>query len=395
MTPSDEPEKERGAEESRRTGGLIFILILNFLVGCTLFIQVSALPVYILELGGSKSTVGLIMGLFSLSALLTRPLAGILLDHRGRSPILLGGSLLLALSLLLYVPVRTLPLLMVIRVINGFAFSLVSTTAITLVVDITGEPLLKRSIGYFAVAGTLASAAGPALGIALLERGGFPLLFPSLFVLGIFICLISLILVRRIKPVLRGTVKSDGSSGGGSPIRLPHFLPSLFILFLGLSLGLILTYIPVLGFERNIPRISLFFSFYALAIVLLRLFGSSFLDRIGAFPLYGTAVLFQAGALFLLGSSGSLLPILAAALFYGSAFAMLQPLLNYMQIRVMPSDRKGLGGALYFVALDTGFSTGSMGSGFLLERMGFFPVFALCGLIVLLSVPLFKFLVRE
>ena len=46
------------------TADYIRILFLNFLVGCTLFIQVSTLPSYILDLGGTKAFVGLSMGLF-------------------------------------------------------------------------------------------------------------------------------------------------------------------------------------------------------------------------------------------------------------------------------------------------------------------------------------------
>ena len=88
--------------------------------------------------------------------------------------------------------------------------------------------------------------------------------------------------------------------------------------------------------------------------------------------------------------SHRLFPVLAAALLYGFAFAIIQPLLNFMQIDVMPASRKGLAGAVYFFALDTGFSSGSAGFGLLLEVTGFIPVFILCSIIVFSSIFLFK-----
>ena len=60
------------------------------------------------------------------------------------------------------------------------------------------------------------------------------------------------------------------------------FSPALLIIFLGLSLGLILTYIPVIGIERDIPDISLFFTFYALAIIGIRVLGSNLLEKNGS-----------------------------------------------------------------------------------------------------------------
>ena len=371
------------------TGSYLLVTLLNFLVGCTVFIQASFLPVYVLELGKTKADVGLVIGAFALTALLTRPLAGYLLDRIGRFPVVFLGSCFLALDLVLYLSADSYLLLLLVRILNGFSFSLVSTTAITLIVDVTAESRLKEGIGYFAVSGTIASAVGPALGLIIFKRGGFhPLfLFVSLFGLGILSS--ALMLGRKIRP-LPGE-KSEAEKGvAKSPFSADMFFPALFIMFLGFSLGLLFTYIPVLGVERNIPNVSLFFTFYALAITALRLLGSRFIDRFGSFAQYTMAVLLQCMAILMLGRTGSLTIVLIAAVLFGFAFAINQPLLNFMQIDVMPADRKGLAGAIYFIALDLGFSAGAMGFGVLLEHWDFFPVFALCAGLLFSSLFLYR-----
>jgi predicted MFS family arabinose efflux permease len=383
MELNDSERKER-----LLTGSYLLVTLLNFLVGCTIFIQASYLPVYVLELGKTKADVGLIIGTFALTALLTRPVAGYLLDRIGRFPVVFLGSCLLALDLVLYLFVDSYLKLFLVRILNGIAFSFVSTTAITLIVDVTAESRLKEGIGYFAVSGTIASAVGPALGLIIFNRGGFRPLFFLISLFGLGILFTSLKLGRKIRP-RPGEIGGTDSKVRKSPFQLKMFYPALFIMFMGCSLGLLFTYIPVLGVERNIQNVSLFFTFYALAITALRFLGSQFIDRIGSFAQYTLAVLLQCLAILMLGMAVSLNVVLLAGALFGFAFAINQPLLNLMQIDVMPDDRKGLAGAIYFIALDSGFSAGAIGFGVLLERWDFFPVFALCAGLLFVSLFLY------
>ena len=369
------------------TADYIRIVILNFLVGCTIFIQVGTLPEYILGLGGTKATVGLSMGLFSFSALLTRPLAGYLLDRIGRVKVLTSGCILLIISLFFYLVIKSFSLFFILRCLNGFAFSLVSTTVMTLIVDVTHESRLKAGIGYYAVFGTLASAVGPAVGMFILQYGNFTYLFIGNFVLGIIILGIGAYLSHSGIGDLFKANESQGKEN--QPLSLTMFAPVILIIFLGLSLGLILTYVPVLGIDRNLSNISLFFTCYALSIVGVRLAGTKILERIKPFTTYILAILFQCTALLTLAGSHSLFPVLISAVFYGSAFAIVQPLLNFMQIQALPSQKKGMAGAIYFFALDVGFASGSTGFGFMLERTSFVHVFVLCSMIIFSSIFLF------
>jgi len=371
------------------TGSYLLVILLNFLVGCTIFIQASFLPVFVLELGKTKADVGLIIGVFTLTALLTRPVAGYLLDRIGRFRVVFLGSCLLALALALFLFVDTYLKLLLVRILYGLAFSLVSTTVIALIVDITAKSRLKEGIGLYTVSGTIASAVGPALGLLVFNRGGFHPLFLLSSLLGLGI-LVSAVMLGRTSRSCPGENSVQEQGGRKSPFVLKMFYPALFIMFLGFSLGLLFTYIPVLGVERNIQNVSLFFTFYALAITAMRFIGSRFIDKIGSSAQYTLAVLLQCLAILILGKAVSLNMVLIAGALFGFAFAINQPLLNFMQIDVMPADRKGLAGAIYFIALDLGFSAGAMGFGVLLEYWDFFPVFALCAGLLFVSLFLYR-----
>ena len=369
------------------TADYVRILILNFLVGCTIFIQVGTLPEYILGMGGTMATVGLSMGLFSFSALLTRPLAGFLLDWIGRVKVLTLGCILLILSLFLYMVIKSFPLFFILRCLNGIAFSLVSTTAMTLIVDVTHQSRLRAGIGYYAVFGTLATAVGPAVGMFILLYGNFTHLFLGNLLIGIIVLANGAYLCfNGIGDLFRAKAGKDRENQPLTPVM---FAPAILVVFLGLSLGLILTYVPVLGIERNLTNISLFFSSYAISIVGVRLSGTKILERIRPFTTYILAILFQCAALLLLAGSSSLVPVLTSAVFFGTAFAIVQPLLNFMQLQALPPQRKGMAGAIYYFALDMGFAAGSAGFGFLLERTSFIHVFILCSIIVFSSIFFF------
>jgi len=55
-----------------------------------LFLLVT-LPIYIVQLGGTESEVGLIIGVFTISAVLLRPFIGVGVDVIGRKSILVAG----------------------------------------------------------------------------------------------------------------------------------------------------------------------------------------------------------------------------------------------------------------------------------------------------------------
>ena len=66
------------------------------------YLLLPTLPLFIQELGGLDTQVGLAAGVFTFAAVMIRPFAGGLLDRYGRRPFLLAGLLVFTVSMYLY-----------------------------------------------------------------------------------------------------------------------------------------------------------------------------------------------------------------------------------------------------------------------------------------------------
>ena len=56
-----------------------------------MYLLIPALPPWAAKLGGSNTTVGLVVGIYSISALISRIFSGQAMDRHGRRPFLLLG----------------------------------------------------------------------------------------------------------------------------------------------------------------------------------------------------------------------------------------------------------------------------------------------------------------
>lgn len=73
------------------TRNFVLIIVINFLVFMNHIMLLSTFPLYIESLGGSEALAGLAATLFSLVAVLCRPVVGWMLDNGKRRAILLIG----------------------------------------------------------------------------------------------------------------------------------------------------------------------------------------------------------------------------------------------------------------------------------------------------------------
>ena len=91
------------------------------------------LPVYVVQhLHGSQTQVGLLSGLLTISAVVSRPLAGYAVDRWGRRVVHLPSILLFCGVVFSYNWTRTLFALLVVRLLHGIPFGAATTANSTL-----------------------------------------------------------------------------------------------------------------------------------------------------------------------------------------------------------------------------------------------------------------------
>jgi len=172
------------------TRDLVLLLGSTVLLWTSFYSISSVLPLYVVQrLQGGAALVGLLSGLLDLGSLLTRPIGGWALDRWGRRPVQLLFLVLFGAVVCSYNLAETVTILVVVRLLHGIPFAATSTGGMTVAGDLSPAGRRGEGIGYYALAQTLAMAAGPALGIAVLGQGRFTRSFgvASLFAMGAFL----------------------------------------------------------------------------------------------------------------------------------------------------------------------------------------------------------------
>lgn len=193
----------------------IVTMLISTFATTAITMQMGSLPIYVTQLGGSKALSGFIVGILGLSALVTRFPVGVWLDKYGRKRLLLVGIFLLFLDFGLLTLYKTLLILFVLRMVQGIANSIQSTTTSTIAADCIPSEHLAEGLGYYSIAQALPSAIGPLIGLTIAEKLGFQRLFQFAFVLVLIAFFLSFLVhdqyvdeqkkLRRIFPIKRET----------------------------------------------------------------------------------------------------------------------------------------------------------------------------------------------
>lgn len=336
----------------------------------TFFLSMSmllpTLPLYIRDLGGSPVEVGLVVGIFSVGVLAVRPIVGRAVDTRGRRPVLLLGSLIVAAMAPLYMGLKAFALLMAVRVVHGAGLSAFTSASTTLVTDLSPPEQRTEFLGYLSTSSILAFAVGPLLGIEIASRLGFNALFAAI---GLFALLSAGCGALLSRPPLR-----RGDEGRldyrAAIVRRAVLIPTSTLLLVTLAHGGVFTFLPILLEERLPFNFGLFFLAYAGASLLVRLIAGRLSRLWGDGPMvWGGLVVYSAGMTLLPHIVGMGTMLLAAILF-GLGFGAYQPAV-YGLVANAASDRtRGMVFSVFLGAFDLGIATGGLVSGAVVARIG-------------------------
>lgn len=124
-------------------------------------------------LGGDALAVGLVVGSFSLSSILLRPLAGRWTDRRGRRLMLIAGSVLQVMAAAGHLAADSLGVLVVARLLLGGAEAVFFVGAVAAATDLAPESRRGEAVSLLSTALYLGVAIGPILAEALYAAGGY------------------------------------------------------------------------------------------------------------------------------------------------------------------------------------------------------------------------------
>ena len=348
-------------------------------------------PLYIIDHGGSKTDVGVLMGAMALSSVLCRPWISEMVDRFGRKRSYAVGCAVMAVTPLAYFLVQGdvdtfyFPLL-AIRVVHGVGVAICFTAAFTYIADIVPENRLNEGIGMFGSAGLLGMALGPIIAEAVTGMFGFRALFLTGSVLGG----LSLVLQWPLKESFSGTRNEAPVSFFKVLARGRIAILALLALLFGVGLAaygnFVSPYCRVLG----LPLVSVYYIAYSAAAVMTRLFGGRLADRVGEERIAPYAMVMTGVGLAMLAVLNGNALLVVSGLVTGVGHGFLFPCLNALAIRREPISIRGKINGIFTGGMDTGMLVGSIGLGFIGDFVGFPAIFLTAGLSLLAGVPVFR-----
>jgi MFS family permease len=350
------------------------------------YLLLPTLPLFIKDLGGSESQVGLLIGLFTLSAVVLRPIVGGMLDRYGRRPFIVWGLLFFVVAMYLYDWVGGLLFLVVLRVMHGMSWA-ISTTAIgTAITDIIPAARRGEGMGWYGMAMTVAMAIGPMLGIWILQEYSFHGLF--LFATGLSVIALIMAVVTKVPFQVKPT------AGKMQFVEKSILSVTVAIFFLAVAYGGITTFLPL--FSESIKvNAGTFFLVYAVALTLIRPIAGKLSDRYGEVFVIMPALVVTIAALLVLSFSDGLSGVVVAAVLYGIGFGSAQPALQAAALRIAPSDRRGVANASFFTAFDLGIGLGAILLGWVSQYTSYQALFTVSAVSVVVSLLIFAIFVRR
>lgn len=360
---------------------VLFVVV--FLLFFTLDFYIPVLPFYVLHIGGSETSVGMLMGLFTFCSVILRPFQGRDLNRRGRKRLLITGVSLYALAGLGLLLLPSLPFLFLFRAVQGFGWGAFLLAFNTLTLDLAPPGKSGAAVGLMGIAPPFSLAVAPLLGEHCRIASGSN--YFLLFSIVALVALISLLLSAVLREPRREHVE------GHVPALLSRrvFFPSLIIFFMTFNLGSILTFLPLLGEARDIHAVGTFFTVFALTTVFSRPLAGRLSDYLGRPKVFLPGLIIAAAAMVMIALAVNAQQLLLSAFVLGIGFGSAHSSVMAMAADRLPVVERGVGMATFTSAFDLGIVAGSVTLGVLLNWFDFTALFFLCALLMLAPVAVY------
>ena len=363
-------KKPKARTQERTLPGIVLAVHFLVLMVFSSLAVYTFLPLFLESLGGSARQIGLIVGLFSIAAFLSRPLAGRILRRFQPKRVCVAGLGVMLLSSVLYVFVDKIDwAIFAIRVCHGFGFSVFVLAALFITIIAVPAKTRTYAIGVVSTGFLLPLLIIPYIAEVIIQRYGFF----EFFLLAAFLVAIPFAAVFFFKgPAPRLTPEADSH-----PMGFFHLLTHKRILIISLlafifevGLSSSLSFVPLLAHDGDSMRAGYFYTFLGFTAVWLRIFGGKRIAFWGDPRLLFPAFCCLAGGSVLLYFSRTNWLLALSGLVWGIGTGVLYPHLSALSVEGIPMSEKGMVLSLFTAFVDMGFAFGPIIFGWMSHLLG-------------------------
>ncbi len=410
---------DTGSRDRLWTSQFVLLLVSAVFMYMSTFMLTPTLPLFVVRVGaGDLAVGGVIVAAYTLGSLLPRVFWGNLADRWLRQGVYLIGVAIIAVLSPMFAVTVVLPVIIGLRFLQGVGFSGASTSASAMSVDLIPTSRRAEGVGFYSLANTVGMAIGPDLGLTMLQHFGPGWLFATSVISGV--AAFGLGLFVRYEPRARrvsDAVADDVEVGTVDPTATeptmlivptsvapssslhryiePAVLPvCLIFLFVVIPYGAIMAFVAAYGLEQGVSQIGLYFTVFAVALFVVRLFIGRVSDRYGATVVFvpGTVAMFV--GLVVLWWANSLPVFLVSAVVFGLGYGVVLPLLQASAFHFVTPARRGTASATLFATADIAYGLGAILLGLAMSHLDHRLAFAGLSIVTLVALPSYFLVLR-
>ncbi len=367
-----------GVVFDRRFLVVLFIALLGF--GWEQLVR-SVIPLVVIDRGGGAALVGVVAAVYSLPALLLRPLIGRLVDSWQHGRLLQLGALVAAIApagLLL----PGIALLVPVRLIQGAGWASYSVSAQAFMAKIAPSGRRGRASGYYQAMIAVSVLVGPALGTWLYVTSGLggPILLAT--GLGIVALIVSLKVRIPVQDQAPQSAPAAPTRRSGWPILRAletSSLPSTLMLTTFMSgQSLFTVFAPVYAISLGAPidSLVLYYPVYGAVLTLSHLAAAPMSDRVGRALTIRIGCAIAIGGLAVAALGGDMTALALGAAAYAIGVSFVSSATSALTMDRAPAGRLGSAMATYSLGYQISSGLSSLLWGTVIAASGFFAAFA-------------------
>lgn len=366
---------------------LCLIAAAVFLMFTAFYMLMPIIAMYVIdEFGASVSVAGAVVSVYIVSAIIVRPFSGYLVDKYDRKKFYFITYLAFALLCIGYLFVTSITMLIVLRILLGITFSLVTTAGSTLSIDLMPSDRRGEGIGYFGAITVLAMAVGPMLGLYFMEIASYEGIFTS----AVISCMLGVICAYFIKSKSR-------QKGFCMPMSLDRFYLksatslAVFTIFINFPYGILVSYMPLYLKESGVDvTLGNFFMCFTIGVVLSRLLAGKLINRGLQNMLVQLGIMGLITSLYIFTYQLNEITFIISSLMMGASYGLISPSVQSLIINLVSHSKRGTANSTYFIALDIGAGLGMFLGGFIAELTNYQMVFIIAWITVIVGLSVYK-----
>ncbi|MBO5975798.1 MAG: MFS transporter [Oscillospiraceae bacterium] len=358
-------------------GMFISIFFTNMALSMGQQMSNTLLSVYANSFGAPADQIGQLMSMFAVTALIFRFISGPAMNAYNRKKLVAMAMGFMATAYLGFsnaqliadfVGVKPIAVLMAFRLLQGVGNAFGSACCLTMVSDTLPKDKFTTGMGYYACAQVVAQAIGPTVGVFLRDWIGYSKTYVVIF----FVMCFAIFTSTHVKLAPRERVPFNLKLG--NIIAKEALIPAGVTFLVATGFTAINAFLMVYTEERGIPGGSLFFTVYAVTMLVTRPLVGRLTERFGFVKVAIPCVFMTAVSLVMIGYSGNMFWLLLSAFVNAFGYGAVQPMLQSLCMKAVGPERRGSASGTNYIGMDSATILGPMICGKVADALGYEPI---------------------